>query len=106
VLEDSGNENEIYGLNFENGTIEKITRNTTISIGKTLLKTKTVISMLEILVTMIMNESLCIYKIDKVFNYKTPFQPTKFPLHILSKKIFLLKKQKCFMMLKDFSIQK
>jgi hypothetical protein len=23
VLEDSGNENEIYGLNFENGTIEK-----------------------------------------------------------------------------------
>jgi hypothetical protein len=25
VLEDSGNENEIYGLNFENGTIEKTT---------------------------------------------------------------------------------
>jgi hypothetical protein len=63
VLEDSGNENEIYGLNFENGTIEKTLTiaKQPISIGKTLLKTKTVISMLEILVTMIMNERIYVF---------------------------------------------
>jgi hypothetical protein len=58
VLEDSGNENEIYGLNFENGTIEKTLTiaNTTNIDWEDITKDKTVISMLEILVTMIMNE--------------------------------------------------
>jgi sugar lactone lactonase YvrE len=32
-------------------------------------------------------KDLCIYKIDKKsLTTKVPFQPTKFPLHILSKK--------------------
>jgi hypothetical protein len=61
--------------------------------------------MLEILVTMIMNERIYVFtKLIKSL-LKMPFQPTKFPLHILSKR-FSSKKQKCFMMLKDFSNSK
>jgi hypothetical protein len=69
VLEDSGNENEIYGLNFENGTIEKTLTiaNTTNIDWEDITKDKTVISMLEILVTMIMNERIYVFtKLIKV----------------------------------------
>jgi hypothetical protein len=51
-------------------------------------------------------KDLCIYKIDKKsLTTKAPFQPTKFFAYP-EQKIFLLKKQKCFMMLKDFSNSK